>query len=167
MNYEYKIMNVDPSSAFVKRVLLYIAILTITVSLALIVLFILFERYLALIIPIVLIVVSLAVIFLIGRKVAIYEYSFTDTSLIVRGGRENHSFDLNKIAIDKNAENSDYFNKNIIKLSFIHNRIVVKSAINDNTFSVENCIFRYEDKVYLVGIDDYALAILKGAKDEI
>ena len=43
MNYDYKIINTDPTTAFVKRSLLYVAILTVTVSLALIILFVLFE----------------------------------------------------------------------------------------------------------------------------
>ena len=167
MNYEYKIINVDPSAAFIKRMILYIAILTITVSLALVVLFILFERYLSLLIPGVLLLLSIGTMFLIGTKVAIYEYVFTDRTLDISSGREKHSFSLEKIECVKNAEQSDFFDKKIIKLSFVKNRIVVKNALIDNTLSVDNRLLRYDDKVYLVAFDDYSLAIIKGAKNEI
>ena len=167
MNYEYKIVNIDPNTAFIKRVVLYIAILTITVSLALIVLFILFERYLSLVIPGALILASIGTMLLVGSKVAVYEYTFTDRLLTVSVGREKFSFDLEMIVPDKNAEKSDFLNKKIIKMSFINNRIVVKNTLNDNTFSAENFLFYYDDKLYLAAFDNYALAIIKGAKDEI
>ena len=68
MNYDYKVLNTDSTYAFVKRVLLYIAILMMTIALALVVLFILFERYLGLIAPGVMILASALTMFLIGRS---------------------------------------------------------------------------------------------------
>ena len=166
MNYEYKVINVDSTKAFIKRAILYVAILLITISLALIVLFILFERYLSLLIPGGLILLSAATVFLLGRRASTFEYSYTNKALRVTGGRKEVCFDLSKLQIIKSAENSEFSIKNIIKLSFIKNKIVFKTAINDNNFSVKNYTFIYDNQKYIAAFDDYALALIEGAKDE-
>ena len=162
MNYDYKIINTDPTLAFVKRAVLYVAILTITVSLALIVLFILFERYLLLIVPGVLIFSSAFAMFLIGKSVSAFTYRFGKDGLSVSDGRKSANFSYDGLTIERNAENSDFFNKSIVKLSFIKNRIVVKNAVNDNTFSTKNYVVTYQDVTYIMTLDDYALATIGG-----
>ena len=167
MNYGYKIINTDPTLAFVKRVLLYLAILTITVSLALIVLFILFERYLSLIAPVVLILASIVTMILVGGRGSVCEYTLSDNALKVVVDGKEFVFELSKMSISKNAENSDFIDKNILKLSFIKNRIVLKNVVNNNTLSVKNYVFTYENKQYIAAFDDYTIALIKGAKDEL
>lgn len=162
MNYDYKIINTDPTLAFVKRAVLYVAILTITVSLALIVLFILFERYLLLIVPGVLILSSAFAMFLIGKSVSAFTYRFGKDGLSVSDGRKSINFSYDDLTIERNAENSDFFNKSIVKLSFIKNRIVLKTAVNDNTFSTKNYVVTYQDVTYIMTLDDYALATIGG-----
>ena len=162
MNYDYKIINTDPTLAFVKRAVLYVAILTITVSLALIVLFILFERYLLLIVPGVLIFSSAFAMFLIGESVSAFTYRFGKDGLSVSDGRKSANFSYDDLTIERNAENSDFFNKSIVKLSFIKNRIVLKNAVNDNTFSTKNYVVTYQDVTYIMTLDDYALATIGG-----
>ena len=162
MNYDYKIINTDPTLAFVKRAVLYVAILTITVSLALIVLFILFERYLLLIVPGVLILSSAFAMFLIGKSVSAFTYRFGKDGLSVSDGRKSANFSYDGLTIERNAENSDFFNKNIVKLSFIKNRIVLKNAVNDNTFSTKNYVVTYQGVTYIMTLDDYALATIGG-----
>lgn len=167
MNYAYKIINTDPTLAFVKRVLLYLAILTITVSLALIVLFILFERYLSLIAPVVLISASIVTMILVGRRGSVCEYTLSDNTLKVGVDGKEFVFELSKMSISKNAENSDFIDKNILKLSFIKNRIVLKNVVNNNTSSVKNYVFTYENKQYIAAFDDYTIALIKGANNEL
>ena len=121
MNYAYKIINTDPTLAFVKRVLLYLAILTITVSLALIILFILFERYLSLIAPVVLISASIVTMILVGGRGSVCEYTLSDNALKVGVDGKEFVFELSKMSISKNAEKSDFIDKNILKFSFIKN----------------------------------------------
>ena len=162
MNYDYKIINTDPTLAFVKRAVLYVAILTITVSLALLVLFILFERYLMLIVPGALILSSALAMFLIGKSVASFDYQFKKDSLSVSDGRKTVSFSYDGLAIEKNAENSDFFDKSIIKLTFIKNRIVLKNTVNNNTFSTKNYLVTYQNVTYILTLDDYALAVIGG-----
>ena len=96
-----------------------------------------------------------------------YDYILTDNTLKVEGDGKEYLFDLSKVSMSKNAENSDFIDKNIIKLSFIKNRIVLKNVINNNTLSVANYLFTYENKQYIAAFDDYAIALIKGAKDEL
>ena len=166
MNYDYKIINTDPTTAFVKRSLLYVAILTVTVSLALIILFVLFERYLMLIVPGALILLSALAMFLIGRQAGVIEYHFTNDALEVVFGRDIKKFTLSDLTVERNAENSDFFDKTITKLSFIKNRIVFKNAINDNTVTVKNRVITDQTERFIVALDDYALALLGGCKNE-
>ena len=166
MNYDYKIVNIDPSLAFTRRVLLYIALLLATVALALIVLFILFERYWMLFLPGGIIIFAASILFLTARKTSVYQYSLSDKSLKVSGGRFEQVFLLENLSIIKNAEKSDYIDKAIIKLSFSNRRIVLKSAVTDNSFCFVDYVVSYENKQYLISLDDYALATVKGEKDE-
>ena len=166
MSYDYKIINVDPSLAFIRRVLLYVALLIGTVALALLVLFILFERYLMLIIPAVMIALAILIFFLTSKRTTIYVYSFTENSLSVTFGRHDRAFILKNVILERNAEKSDFIDKSIVKFSFIKRRIALKNAVNDNTANALDYIISYENKSYLVTLDDYALAIVKGAKDE-
>lgn len=162
MNYDYKIINTDPTLAFVKRAVLYLAILTITVSLALIVLFILFERYLMLIAPGVLILLSAFAMFLIGKSVAGFDYHFGNDGFSVSDGRKTFNFSYDDLVVEKNAESSDFLNKSIVKLSFIKNRIVLKNSVNDNTVSTKNYLATYQNVAYILTLDDYALATIGG-----
>ena len=166
MSYDYKIINVDPSLAFIRRVLLYVALLIGTVALALLVLFILFERYLMLILPAVMIALAILIFFLTSIRTTIYVYSFTENSLSVSGGRHDRTFILKDVILERNAEKSDFIDKSIVKFSFVKRRIALKNAVNDNTANAVDYIISYETKRYLVTLDDYALAIVKGAKDE-
>lgn len=167
MNYDYKVLNIDPTFAFAKRSLLYIAILMITISLALIVLFVLFERYLGLIAPGVMIFASALTMFFIGRSVSSFEYRFGKDALTVSEGRSEVQFAYKDIVVERNAEISDFFNKNIIKLSFIKNRIVLKNALNDNSYTPQNVIISHQNNTYVLTLDDYALALIKGINDEL
>ena len=166
MNYDYKIINTDPTLAFIKRMLLYISILSITVALALIVLFILFERYLMLLLPGGIILLAGSIVFLLAKKVTIIEYHFTDRSLRIIKGRKIFDFTLSEVTIERNAENSDFFKKDIVILSFIKNRIVLKLELNDNTYVVSQQVIRYGESEYLIALDDYAFSRIKGANDE-
>ena len=166
MSYDYKIINIDPTRAFVKRALLYVAILAMTVSLALIILFILFERYLGLIAPGVLILLSVLTIFLIGKSSSVVEYHFTDSALIVQSGRSPERFLLSDISVLKTAENSDFFNKDYSKYSYIHHRIILKNTTNDNSFSIKNYIVTIKNVICIMALDDYALALIGGETND-
>ena len=71
------------------------------------------------------------------------------------------------MSISKNAEKSDFIDKNILKLSFIKNRIVLKNVVNNNTLSAKNYVFTYENKQYIAAFDDYTIALIKGANNEL
>ena len=164
MNYDYKIVNTDASQAFARRVLLYLAILTLTVSLALVVLFLLFERYLMLLIPGALILASLLTMLLVGKRATFYSYHYEEDVVCVENGRQKHFLPIEKIEIVKNAENSDFFNKTITALAFIKNRIILKTTINDNNFAIQNVMISCSGKTYIVALDDYAISLIKGRK---
>ena len=165
MNYDYKIINTDPTIAFVKRAVLYVAILMLTIALALVVLFVLFERYLGLIAPGVMILASALTMIFVGRSAGSADYHFANDRLTVSFGRSNVEFLYENTTVEKNAENSDFFDKNIIKLSFINNRIVLKNTINDNSYTPQNKVVTYQDMTYILALDDYALALIGGVKN--
>ena len=167
MNYDYKVLNTDPTIAFAKRSLLYIAILMITISIALIVLFVLFERYLGLVAPGIMIFASALTMFFIGRNVSVVEYHFAKDRFTVSYGRLQTEFLYENVLVERNAENSDFFDKNIIKLSFIKNRIILKNALNDNSYTPQNKVVTYQNEVYILTLDDYALALIGGSKNEL
>ena len=166
MNYGYRINNVSPTQAFVKRVVLYLCILMMTVALALIVLFILFERYLSLIAPALMISASVLILILMGRKVGSYFYSFGERRLIVSDRVKTYDFDLDKMIIVRNAEKSDFFDKSIIKLSFIDNKIVLKNNLNENNLSISSQLVSYCGKHYILALDNYSRALMGGAESE-
>ena len=167
MNYDYKVLNTDSTYAFVKRVLLYIAILMMTIALALVVLFILFERYLGLIAPGVMILASALTMFLIGRSVSSFTYRFEKDALTVSDGRFEVKLPYKEISVERNAEKSDFFDKNIIKLSFIENRIILKNTLNDNSYTPQNMIINHQNRTYVLTLDDYSIALIGGINDEL
>ena len=164
MSYDYKIINSDPTTAFVKRVMLYVSILTITVSLALIVLFILFERYLMLLIPGGMILAAIMIMVFIAKVASVVEYHFADHRLTILKKGKEYVFILSDVSFVKNAEKSDFFDKSITILSFIKNKIVVRNAVNDNNFSLNQQVIAYQNERYLIAFDDYGLSLWKGAK---
>ncbi len=166
MNYDYKIINTDPTLAFVKRVLLYVCILSITVSLALVVLFVLFERYLMLILPGVWITAAVLTMLLLGKKASYFDYHFTETGLDVTGGNHTFHFAISDLTVLKNSENSDFLQKDITVLTFLKNRIAIKNSANDNTQANINRLVKVNDKTYLLALDDFALALIGGAENE-
>ena len=166
MNYDYKIINTDPTLAFVKRVLLYVCILSVTVSLALVVLFILFERYLMLILPGAWIAAAVLTIVLLGKKASFYDYHFTDNSLEVTGAKTQCHFLLSEITVQRNSDNSDFFQKDVVILTFPKNRIVIKNSTNDNSTTNINRLVTVNGKSYLLALDDFALAMIGGTESE-
>ena len=167
MSYDYRINEVNPSKAFAKRAILYLCILVVTISLALIVLFILFERYLSLIVPAAFILLAGTVIGVMGRKVATYRYSFKERVLEVVGGGKTIAFELSNVNLIKNAEKSDFFEKGSIILSFIENKIVLKSGLNEDSKSIVSWVVEYEGKRYILALDDYSIALIGGSKDGV
>lgn len=168
MNYDYKVLNTDPTLAFVKRAALYVAILSLTIALALIVLFVLFERYLMLIMPGAMILFFVIVCFLVGRSPSYFSYHFTDKMIeIAANGRQIASFFIKDIIVEKNADNSDFFKKNIVKYTFSSNRIIVKTATNNNNSGAQPMLCAIGEKYYVLALDDYALSIIRRTQDEI
>ena len=165
MTYDYRIVEKDPAKAFVKRVALYFALLLLIVSLALIVLLILFERYLSLLIAGGLLLLSVFVWWIVGHSRAVYEYHFTDDVLeIVDKSGKKVRFSRSGLIVEKNAEISDFFDKSIMKLTFKNGDIVIKNAVNDSTNIPQNVIVRSDSSRFLLGVDEYTLALIGGEK---
>lgn len=168
MSYDYKIINTDPNLAFVKRAVLYLAILSLTVGLALVVLFLLFERYLMLILPGIMILFFALTCFFVGRSPAAYSYHFTEKYLELEGnGRATLKIALEDIKVEKNAEFSDFSQKKNIKYTFWKNRIIVKNNTNENSFSVKSVFALVRNERYLLALDDYARTLVRGATHEV
>ena len=165
--YDYKVINTDGSFAALRRSILYVAILLSVIATALVVLFILFELYLNLIICAVIYLICFTVAFLMGKRTLEFAYSFTDSSLTIRSKNgKSDVFLLNNLTLIKNAENSDFLSKSIIKKSFIKNRIIVKNALNKDSLDVKSFVVGYENESYIMTFDDYSLTFFKGEKSE-
>ena len=165
MNYDYTIIDVDPNKSFVKRALLYLAMLLSIVALALVILLILFERYLLLFLPAGMILVAAAIWFLVGKRVNSFRYHFTDKELKVSSdNRLLLSIELNGLLMEKLSDKSAFFNKDIIKLAFAKSRIVLKENLNDNNSSIVFAVLTVDSKKYLLGFDEYAIALVGGVK---
>ncbi|MBQ7501047.1 MAG: hypothetical protein IJT91_09155 [Clostridia bacterium] len=161
MNYDYKVINADPAKGFVRRVATYIALLLFVVGLATLVLLLLFERYLSLFISAGFLLASFAIWFFVGRRAVSYGYHFTEEVIeIERNGANFVHIKLKDMPIMKNAEKSDFFDKSIINLCFIHSRIISKNAVKYNNLE---CIYKVIDVDscrYLLAFDEYALSLI-------
>lgn len=165
MTYDYKIINADWNFNFAKRVALYIALLCFIVAIALVILFILFERYLALLIPGGLILVSACVWIILGKKTSAFSYHFTENVLEVNGNNSiSVVLKLANVQEIKTAEKSDFFDKSIIKLCFINCKIVMKTHLNYSTEMPDCVVVSIESNRYILGLDEYAIALLGGEK---
>ena len=166
MNYDYKIIDVDPNKRFLYRALLYLAILLSTVGVALVILLILFERYLTLILPVAFFLVSAIISILVGKQTKVYSYHFTENALKIEGKNGLiSSFDIADLLIIKNASKSDFFDKRILKFAFFKSRIVLKNTLNNNNLSPEYFIVSdNSDRKLLLALDEYALALFGGVK---
>ena len=167
MSYDYKILNVDPSSAFVKRVALYIAILVTTISVALLILYILFERYLMLILPGVLIALSILVFVAIGRVKTAFSYHFSDLSLCLQDGKTMLSFNYDDLKVIREANNNDYADKDAKIYTFQNNRLVLKGVSSAEDLSSKAYILMYKEEKLILALDDYALALIGGIPREV
>lgn len=165
MRYDYKIVDANTSVGFAKRALLYIALLCLIVALALIVLFILFERYLALLVPGGMLLVAAVIWVVMGKKVSFFSYHFKEDVLEVEGSSgKNVTLMLQKIEDNKNAEKSDFFDKSIMKLCFIDSKIVSKNGVNDNSKAPLYRVITLGSNRYLLALDEYADAFLGEGK---
>lgn len=168
MNYDYKIINKNANLAFAKRVILYFGILVATVALALVVLFILFERYLMLLMPAGMFLFSAGIGFLIGRAPGAYTYSFSDKVLLIEGnGREVARISLEDISVEKTAEEKDFLDKSISKYTFFNNRVLFKIGMGTEDVSAQNLIVFQGEKRYLLGFDTYAISLIEGRKKDV
>ena len=161
MNYDYKVTNADPAKAFVGRMATYLALLLFVVGLATFVLLLLFERYVSLFISAGFLLASFAIWFFVGRRAVSYGYHFTEEAIeIERNGANFVHILLKDMPILKNAEKSDFFDKSIIKLCFIHSRIISKNAVKYNNLE---CFYKVIDVDlcrYLLAFDEYALSLI-------
>ena len=166
MNYDYKIVNTDPNALFMKRALLYLAMLLAIVAVALFVLLILFERYLSLFISAGLLLDSVLIWIIVGRTSVAFYYHYSEKSLRVEGKKgDTLSLMLSEIKIIKNAEKSDFFNESIIKYTYINGRIIMKNSLNENMPKTESVVVECGSDRYLLGLDEYAAALLGGKND--
>lgn len=167
MNYDYRVLNTNRSLAFSKRAILYLAILMTTIAFALIVLFILFEKYRMLFLPAGILLISALIGGLVGRNPSVFSYHFAENELTIEGnGRRVALICLADVEILKNAEKSDFLNKKIIKFTFIENRIVLKNAVNYNSIPVQSFLVKAQNKQYILGLDEYALSLIRGGKND-
>jgi len=167
MNYGYTLKNIDLNQAFLKRSIIYVAILMVTVSIALTILFLLFQLYLWLILSGGLLIVALAMIFLIGRLTSLYSYQFLhDTLVITTGGGKEQRFVLSELSVIRNAEKSDFSSKEIVKYAFLNGVIITKNAVNQNTQTCKSVVVNYQNKDYLLTFDDYSYSNVLEVKDE-
>ena len=136
----------------------------------------LFSNFLGFVIPLlivglvapgIMIFASALTMFFIGRNVSVVEYHFAKDRFTVSYGRLQTEFLYENVLVERNAENSDFFDKNIIKLSFIKNRIVLKNALNNNSYTPQNKVVTYQNEAYILTLDDYALALIGGSKNEL
>ena len=167
MNYDYRIINTDANTAFAKRMIVYLALLSATIAFALVILFLLFARYLMLLLPAGMFLFSGVSSFLVGRKPGIYLYHFSDKTLEIEGnGRKLLQANIVEIAVEKNAENSDFLSKEIKALTFRNNRIVVKNSTNENSLSVDSQVVSVGETRYILGLDEYSLSCIRSMKNE-
>ena len=161
MSYDYKVTNADPTEGFVRRVATYVALLLFIVGWATLVLLLLFERYVSLYISAAFFFTSFAIWFFVGRRVVSYGYHFTDESIeIERNGAVLVRFLLKDVEIAESSEKSDFFNKSIIKLCFIHSRMVTKNQVKSNN---SECFYRIVETntgKYLLALDEYAFSLI-------
>ena len=167
MNYDYKIINTDPTTAFIKRVVLYIAILSITISLALVVLYILFERYLMLIVPGVLIAFSVLVFFVIGRMKSNVHYHFTNKELQIQEGRKTIAYAFEDLKVVREAENSDFADKSLRFHTFLHRKMIVRDLCCGEDVPCKAFLVSHKGEKMILSLDDYALALIGGDSREV
>ena len=168
MNYDYKIINVNQNAAFAKRTILYVAILLAIIALALIILDILFEKYLLLLIPGAMFSVSAVIAAVIGRSASAFSYRFTSTDLTIEGnGRELVHIPLSELTIEREGAERDFSDKDIVKCTFLENRIAMKAGIGEGAETVKSVIVSFDGKHYLLGFDAYAYSLIGGMKDEL
>jgi len=160
MKYGYTVINTDGYAIALKRGVAYVALLAAIIAAALTVLFILFELYLWLILCGSVFLLVLIVFALLGRKSDRFIYTFSEVELIVRAKNgKTVRFDLAKPRDIKIAEKSAFFKKEILELTFNKNRVVMENKTNENSKEVGLYLFSYENKVYLVTLDDYSLSM--------
>ena len=167
MSYDYKILNTDPTTAFIKRVVLYIAILSITVSLALVILYILFERYLMLILPGVTIALSIVVFLVIGRMKSSVSYHFSDKDLVIQSGKNASAFAFCDLTVVREAEQADFANKEVKICTFLHHRMVLKDVCAEEELQCKAFLVSHKDQTLILALDDYALALIGGDSREV
>lgn len=167
MSYDYNVKNTDGGFAFIKRMLLYVAIMVTTIGFALTILFVLFELYLWLILSLGMMIFAVGGMLLLGRKVSLFRYLLTPETLIVTavGGKE-YRFAVSEFSFERNAEKSDFISRDIIVLTFPKGVIITKNAVNQDTSEGVSCLVRYHDRKYLLMLDDYARSLLFGEKNE-
>ena len=168
MNYDYKIINVNANAAFVKRTILYVAILLAIIALALIILDILFEKYLLLLIPGGMLLISAGIAAVIGRSASAFSYRFTSTDLSIEGnGRAVVRIPMSDLTIEREGTESDFIDKTIVKCTFFQNRIAMKAGVSEGAETVKSVIVSFDGKHYLLGFDAYAYSLIGGMKDEL
>ena len=133
--YSYKVVRIDAGMVALRRMVVYFCILLFIISTALVILFILFERYMALIACGVMYVLSVLVLFISGRGGRSYIYRFSNSSLEIENERKdvfvvepNRPFSL------KPADHLDEDDPQIVKYCFRCNKVsAVKNIGNAST----------------------------------
>ena len=163
--YEYTVVNADSFAWALKRGVIYVAILLLTVATALVVLFILFELYLALFACLGMYVFSIGLILLVGRRKDVFKYVASAEKLTISDrGKVSATFTLKELENVKKAEFSDFLDKKITKFAFPKTKSVIKIASEEGANAFAECIFEYEGKRYILSLDDYMTSIILRSK---
>ena len=160
MIYEYTVINADSAIWAVKRAAIYLAILIITISTALVVLYILFERYLSLIACAMLYLFSILTMVVVGRRKDVYTYALSADGVLtirIKSGTLEE-IDLKCLVLIKNAEYSDFLQKSTIKYAFINSNTVLKNGINKNSNDFKNVVLTDSEHSYILSADNYVLS---------
>lgn len=158
--YDYKVIDANGVTSAVKRAVIYLAFLIMVVSFALIVLYILFERYLFLVIPGCGIFFSAFIVFFMGRKNDLFRYSFDERGRLTISTRQGKSFvfDVESFVRIKQAEYSDFRKKEIEKYCFPQSSLFANGA--GKAASAQKILFSYKGKEVILLLDEYAENIM-------
>jgi len=161
--YEYKVIKTEEGPLVIRRIAIYLSILLIVISSAMLILFLLFEKYLQILFCVGAYGVAITVLCLIKGKKSVFSYSFRGETLYVENP-DGKVFELpmGGLSFLKYSDDSDELNEEISKYCFADNEISMTNLGGRTSF--EKCIFLFEDKKVLLLMDDYAFTLFQRGK---
>ena len=158
VTYSYKVVRVDGAMLALRRAVIYFCILLFIISTALVILFILFERYLMLLLCFGLYAVDVLLLILSGRGEHYYSYHVTGGVLeIISESGAKRTFSLTDRDVLAPYDGDE--DASVIKYCFPLCRVTARSVTQDNVF--KKYILTVEAEKVMLLLDTYAVVLLQ------